>query len=196
VISLYFPNFPYKILRVKLRFEVLFKKFHPRLNLTTRFFPKPILSYLLNTIKLFLGHATWSLGPKQQNLKSLSKVATLWNLYFKTLSMRCIKLVQEVGPRSQYFSFLASKGEAVSVTLILCHTGTGNFRSIEYHHALYLILKTLDKLWPWAIGRSLKIKVSEFFHRHHEILDPQNIILPYIENLGLWSDWRVGHRHR
>jgi hypothetical protein len=49
-----------------LRFEVLFKKFHPRINLATLFFTK---LYLLNTKKQFLGHETWSLGPKLHNLK-------------------------------------------------------------------------------------------------------------------------------
>jgi hypothetical protein len=36
-----------------------------------------------------------------------------------------------------------------------------NFRSIEYHHALYF--GTLAGLWPWAIGPSLKIEVLGFF---------------------------------
>jgi hypothetical protein len=40
------PYFPYN-LKIKLRFEVLFKKFHSRINLTTLFLTK---SYLLNTI--------------------------------------------------------------------------------------------------------------------------------------------------
>ena len=52
--------------RVNLRFEVLFKEFHPRINLITLFFTK---TYLENTKKLFLGHENWSLGPKQHNLK-------------------------------------------------------------------------------------------------------------------------------
>jgi hypothetical protein len=47
----------------KIRFEVLFKKFNLGTNLTTLFFTK---TYLLNTIKLFLGQENWSLGPKQQ----------------------------------------------------------------------------------------------------------------------------------
>jgi hypothetical protein len=41
------PYFPYN-LKMKLRLEVLFKKFHPKLNLTALFLTK---SYLLNTIK-------------------------------------------------------------------------------------------------------------------------------------------------
>jgi hypothetical protein len=44
------PYFSYN-LKMKLRLEVLFKKFHPRINLTTLFLTK---SYLLNTIKLLL----------------------------------------------------------------------------------------------------------------------------------------------
>jgi hypothetical protein len=50
----FFPN----NLKMKLRLEVLFKKFHPRINLTTLFFTK---SYLLNTIKPFSGQVgTWT----------------------------------------------------------------------------------------------------------------------------------------
>jgi hypothetical protein len=52
--------------RSKLRFEVLFKRFHPKINLTTLFFTK---TYLLNTIKPFSDHETQSLGPKQLNLE-------------------------------------------------------------------------------------------------------------------------------
>jgi hypothetical protein len=73
-----------------LRFEVLFKKFHPRINLTTFFSTK---TYLLNPINPFLGHETWSLGPKQHiTSKNLSEVATLRNLNFLILSMQDIKL--------------------------------------------------------------------------------------------------------
>jgi hypothetical protein len=35
---------------------------------------------------------------------------------------------------------------------------------------------------------------SRVFHHHHD--DPKSIIMPYIENLGLWPDWGVGHRRR
>jgi hypothetical protein len=49
VILPYFPN----NLKMKLRLEVLFKKFYPRINLTTFFLTK---SYLLNTINPFSGH--------------------------------------------------------------------------------------------------------------------------------------------
>jgi hypothetical protein len=56
------PYFPYNP-KAKLRLEVLFKKFHPRLNLTTFFLTK---SYLLNTIKLFSGHENRSLTKFQK----------------------------------------------------------------------------------------------------------------------------------
>jgi hypothetical protein len=46
---------------VKLRIEVLFKKFHPRIHLTTLFFTK---LYLLNTLEPFSGHEYLFLGPK------------------------------------------------------------------------------------------------------------------------------------
>jgi hypothetical protein len=69
-----------------------------------------------------------------------------------------------------------------------------NFRSIEYHHALYLNFGTLAGLWPWAIP-SLKI-VLGFFHHHHEIFVPQSIIMHYIKNLGLRPDWGVGHQKK
>jgi hypothetical protein len=49
-----FALFPIQDPRVKLRFKVLFKKFHPRINLTTLFLTK---IYLL------------TLRPKKQNLK-------------------------------------------------------------------------------------------------------------------------------
>jgi hypothetical protein len=48
-----FALFPHTSPRAKLRFEVLFKKFYPRINLTTLFLTK---IYLLNTIKRFSGH--------------------------------------------------------------------------------------------------------------------------------------------
>jgi hypothetical protein len=56
------PYFPYN-LKMMLRLEVLFKKFHPRINLTTLFFFK---SYLLNTIKPFSGHENRSLTKSQK----------------------------------------------------------------------------------------------------------------------------------
>jgi hypothetical protein len=69
----------------------LFKRFHPRINLTTLFLTK---TYLLNTIKPFLSHENWSLGPNSKTPKNLSLVATLRNLNYKILSMQDIKLAQ------------------------------------------------------------------------------------------------------
>jgi hypothetical protein len=62
VISPYLPYNP----KAKLRLEVLFKKFHPRINLTTVFSTK---SYLLNTIKPFSGHENSSLTKSQKPLQ-------------------------------------------------------------------------------------------------------------------------------
>jgi hypothetical protein len=96
----------------------LFKKFHPRINLTTLFLTK---IYILNTIKPFSGHKNQPSGLKQQNLKNLSEVATLRNLNSKYE-------VHQVGPNdsgSQNFSFLAPKAEAVGVTQICANGGNG-----------------------------------------------------------------------
>jgi hypothetical protein len=48
-----FALFPAYNPKAKLRLEVLFKKFHPRINLATLFLT---ISYLLNTKKSFSGH--------------------------------------------------------------------------------------------------------------------------------------------
>jgi hypothetical protein len=50
----------------------------------------------------------------------------------------------------------------------------------------------------WNSGRIMAVGHwgSQVFHHHHEISDPKSIIMPYIENLGLWPDWGVGHRRR
>jgi hypothetical protein len=56
------PYFPYN-LKMKLRLEVLFKKFHPRINLTTILLTK---LYLLNMIKPFSGHENRSLTKSQK----------------------------------------------------------------------------------------------------------------------------------
>jgi hypothetical protein len=66
---------------VKLRFEVLFKEFHPRINLTTFFFT---ITYLLEGRSL--GTGPWDLNSKTS--KNLSVVATLMSLNFKILSMQ------------------------------------------------------------------------------------------------------------
>jgi hypothetical protein len=62
-----FVLFPIHDHRMRLRFEVLFKKIHPRRNLRPLFLRKT-KNLLLNTITSFLGHENRSLGPKQQNL--------------------------------------------------------------------------------------------------------------------------------
>jgi hypothetical protein len=70
----------------------LFKKYHPRINLTS----DNTFVNLLNTIKPFSGHdncGPWGLNNKIR--KNISCVATLRNLYFKILSMRCIKFAQK-----------------------------------------------------------------------------------------------------
>jgi hypothetical protein len=56
------PYFPYN-LKMKLRLEVLFKRFYPRINLTTLFLTK---LYLLNTIKPFPCHENRSLTKSQK----------------------------------------------------------------------------------------------------------------------------------
>jgi hypothetical protein len=59
--------------KAKLRFEVLFKKFHSRLNRTTLYLTR---SYLLNTMKPISGLETRSLTKFQkplQNLKNLTR---------------------------------------------------------------------------------------------------------------------------
>jgi hypothetical protein len=52
--------------KAKLRLEVLFKKFHPRINLATLFSTN---TYLLNTIKPFSGHKNRSLAKSQKPLQ-------------------------------------------------------------------------------------------------------------------------------
>jgi hypothetical protein len=53
--------------KAKLRLEVLFKKLHPRKNLTTLFLSE---LYLLNTIKPFSGHENRSLTKSQKTFTS------------------------------------------------------------------------------------------------------------------------------
>jgi hypothetical protein len=65
----------------------MFKKFHPRINLTTLFLTK---SYLLNTIKPFPGHEKRFLTKSRK----LVQVGTLRILNFKILSKQHIKLAQ------------------------------------------------------------------------------------------------------
>jgi hypothetical protein len=78
--------------KVKFRFEVLFKNFHSRINLTKLFLNK---TYLVNRIKLFPGNETRSLG-------------TLRYLNFKILSIQGIKLAKKIW--ELHFPFSRSYG--------------------------------------------------------------------------------------
>jgi hypothetical protein len=84
VILTYFPYNP----KAKLRLEVLFKKFHPKIYLATLF---PAKLYLLNAIKPFSGHENRSLTKSQKPLQW----GTLRILNSKILSMQYIKLVEK-----------------------------------------------------------------------------------------------------
>jgi hypothetical protein len=68
------PYFPYNP-EAKLRLEVFFKKFHPRINLATLYWTK---SYLLNTIKTFS-------GIEKPFLDQISKIFTKGYLNFMLL---------------------------------------------------------------------------------------------------------------
>jgi hypothetical protein len=61
-----FELFPILDPKARLRFEILFKKTHPRVNLTTLFLLK---IYLLNTIKPFSSHENCSLTKSQNPLQ-------------------------------------------------------------------------------------------------------------------------------
>jgi hypothetical protein len=61
-----FALFPILDPKARLRFEILFKKTHPRKNLTTLFLTK---IYLLNTIKPFKNHENRSLTKFQNPLQ-------------------------------------------------------------------------------------------------------------------------------
>jgi hypothetical protein len=104
-----------------------------------------------------------------------------------------LRVATKIG--STYFWFLTSY-RAVEIVQNDYLSSAWNFRSVEYHHVLCLNFGTLAGLWPWAIRPSLKNWGSRVFHHHHEISDPKSIIMPYIEKLGLWPDWGVGHRRR
>jgi hypothetical protein len=117
--------------------------------------------------------------------------AKIWTKWIEI--NRKLRVASEIG--STYFWFLTSY-RAAEIVQNDNLSSACNFRSIEYHHALYLYFGTLAELWPWAIGPSLKIEILGFFHHHHEISDAKSIIMPYIENLGLGPDWGVGHRRR
>jgi hypothetical protein len=59
------PYFPYNP-KAKLRLEVLFKKFHPTINLAKLYLT---ISYLLNTIKPISGHKNRPLTKSQKALQ-------------------------------------------------------------------------------------------------------------------------------
>jgi hypothetical protein len=93
--------FPIQVPRAKLRFEVLFKRFHPRINLTTLFSTK---IYLLNTIKLFSDHENRSLKPKQQNIVGhISGNSLLSDSIWRLVSKMVAKIQRSI---SQYFCVL------------------------------------------------------------------------------------------
>jgi hypothetical protein len=101
-----FASFPIQVPRAKLRFEVLFKKFHRRIKLTTLFSTK---LYLLNTIKPISGHGNRLLWLKQLNLKKPLIGGYPLEPEFQNSEYK----VHQVGPKvfkSQNFSFLAIKG--------------------------------------------------------------------------------------
>jgi hypothetical protein len=61
-----FALFPILDPKARLRFEILFKKTHLRINMTTLFLAK---IYLLNTIKPFSNHENCSLTKSQNPLQ-------------------------------------------------------------------------------------------------------------------------------
>jgi hypothetical protein len=71
------PYVPYNP-KAKLRLEVLFKKFHPRMNLATLFLTKLCL---LNTIKPFSGHENRSLIKSQKLFQGGVPLGS-WSLKF------------------------------------------------------------------------------------------------------------------
>jgi hypothetical protein len=78
--------------------------------------------------------------------------------------LQCSTKPQKTDVGGSFVWFLQVTGQLKSSAL--------NFRSIEYHHSLYLNFGTLAGLWPWADWPSLKIEILGFFHHHHEISDP------------------------
>jgi hypothetical protein len=73
---------------------------------------------------------------------------------------RKLRVATEKGSTFFWFSTIYRAAENVQNDYL---SSARNFRSIEYHHALYLNFGTLAGLWPWAIGPSLKIEVLGFF---------------------------------
>jgi hypothetical protein len=62
--------------KARLRFEILFKKFHPRINMTTLFLT---IMYLLNTMKPFSSHANRSMTKSQKPLQGGSEYIVLFS---------------------------------------------------------------------------------------------------------------------
>jgi hypothetical protein len=62
--------------KARLRFEILFKKFYPRINMTTLFLT---IMYLLNTMKPFSSHANRSMTKSQKPLQGGSEYIVLFS---------------------------------------------------------------------------------------------------------------------
>jgi hypothetical protein len=75
---------------------------------------------------------------------------------------RKFRVATEIG--STFFWFLTSYWAAEIVQNDYLSSAR-NFRSIEYHHALYLNFGTLVGFWPWVIGLKIEI-LGGFLHRH------------------------------
>jgi hypothetical protein len=74
-----FALFPIQDPKARLRFEVLFKKIHPRIDLTTLYSTK---SYLLNTIKPFSGHENRSLSKSRKPWQGAPAILNLAAILF------------------------------------------------------------------------------------------------------------------
>jgi hypothetical protein len=93
------PYFPYN-LKMKLRLEVLFKKFHPRINLTTFFLTK---LYLLNTVKPFSGHENRSLTKSQKTFTRGVPLGTWTSKFWVCRTSSWLKRLRE--PKFQFSRF-------------------------------------------------------------------------------------------
>jgi hypothetical protein len=130
-----FTLFPIQDPRVKVRFEVLFKKFHPRINMTTLF-----ITTILKRSNHFQAFGALTAKFQKTSLKLL-------------LSLKCIKLAQmRLGDKIQLSN---SKGEG-------CRRDT-NFVSYQQRRVtdgFFLSLKSC-----FSHKKSLKVKISNiFFH--------------------------------
>jgi hypothetical protein len=103
------PYFPYN-LKMKLRLEVLFKKFHPRINLTTLFLTK---SYLLNTIKPFSGHENRFLTKFQKTFTRGVPLGTWTSKFWVCRTSSWLKRLRE--PKFQLFRSYGLGGAQISV---------------------------------------------------------------------------------